>query len=115
MNNSISPHMTRFISTAIITLSVMFSGSLFSQDSAWSLQRCINHAFEHNLQIKQSALNNDRSEIGLISAKGAFLPSLNASGSHGYNIGMTIDPFTNEFATDAIQSNSFGLNSGITL
>ena len=107
--------MNRFISTAIITLSVMFSGSLFSQDSAWSLQRCINHAFEHNLQIKQSALNNQRSEIGLISAKGAFLPSLNASGSHGYNIGMTIDPFTNEFATDAIQSNSFGLNSGITL
>ncbi|MAU77066.1 MAG: hypothetical protein CL831_09415 [Crocinitomicaceae bacterium] len=115
MNNSIPSQMTRFISTAIITLSVVFSGSLFSQDSAWSLQKCINHAFEHNLQIKQSALNNDRSEIGLISARGAFLPSLNASGSHGYNIGRTIDPFTNEFATDAIQSNSFGLNSGITL
>jgi outer membrane protein len=107
--------MTRFISAAIITLSVLCSGSLFSQTSPWSLQKCINHAFEYNLQIKQSALNNDRAEIGLFSAKGAFLPSLNASGSHGYNIGMTIDPFTNEFATDAIQSNSFGLNSGITL
>ena len=107
--------MTRFISTALITLSVLFSGSLIAQTSAWSLQKCINHAFEHNLQIKQSALNNERAEIGLLSAKGAYLPSLNASGSHGYNIGMTIDPFTNEFATDAIQSNSFGLNSGITL
>jgi len=107
--------MTRFISTAIITLSVLFSGSLFAQTSAWSLQKCINHAFEHNLQIKQSSLNNDRAEIAIFSAKGAFLPSLNASGSHGYNIGMRIDPFTNEFATDAIQSNSFGLNSGITL
>ena len=107
--------MIRFISAAIITLVVLLSGSVFAQTTAWSLQKCINHAFEHNLQIKQSALNNDRAAIGFLSAKGAFLPSLNASGSHGYNIGMTIDPFTNEFATDAIQSNSFGLNSGITL
>ena len=107
--------MIRFISAAIITISVLVSGSVLAQTSAWSLQKCINHAFEHNIQIKQSALNNDRAEIGFLSAKGAFLPSVNASGSHGYNIGMTIDPFTNEFATDAIQSNSFGLNSGITL
>lgn len=107
--------MIRFISAAIITLVGLLSGSVFAQTTAWSLQKCINHAFEHNLQIKQSALNNDRAAIGFLSAKGAFLPSLNASGSHGYNIGMTIDPFTNEFATDAIQSNSFGLNSGITL
>ena len=107
--------MIRFISAAIITLVVLLSGSVFAQTTAWSLQKCINHAFEHNLQIKQSALNNDRAAIGFLSAKGAFLPSLNASGSHGYNIGMTIDPFTNEFATDAIQSNSFGLSSGITL
>ena len=107
--------MIRFISAAIITLVVLLSGSVFAQTTAWSLQKCINHAFEHNLQIKQSALNNDRAAIGFLSAKGAFLPSLNASGSHGFNIGMTIDPFTNEFATDAIQSNSFGLNSGITL
>jgi len=107
--------MIRFISAAIITLVGLLSGAVFAQTTAWSLQKCINHAFEHNLQIKQSALNNDRAAIGFLSAKGAFLPSLNASGSHGYNIGMTIDPFTNEFATDAIQSNSFGLSSGITL
>ena len=107
--------MTRFISTAIITLSVLSSGSLFSQTSAWSLQKCINHAFEYNLQMKQSALNNDRAEIGLLSAKGAFLPSLNASGSHGYNIGRVQVPFSIEFAQGSIQSNSFGLNSGITL
>jgi len=115
MNNFFIPHMTRFISTAIITLSVLFSGSLFAQTSAWSLQKCINHAFEHNLQIKQSALNNERAEIGLLSAKGAFLPSLNASGSHGYNIGRVQVPFSIEFAQGSIQSNSFGLNSGITL
>ena len=91
-----------------------FTSISFAQDT-WSLQKCINHAFEHNIQIKQSDLGNVRADIGLLSAKGAFLPSINASGSHGYNIGMTVDPFTNEFATDAIQSNSFGLSSGITL
>ena len=44
-----------------------------------------------------------------------MLPSLNGSASHGYNWGQTIDPFTNQFATNRIQSNSFGLNTGVTI
>jgi len=93
---------------------IFISGSSTAQ-SAWSLQACIDHAFTHNLQIKQSHLGTRSAEIGLKGAQGAFLPSFNASASHGYNIGMTIDPFTNEFATDAIRSNNFGLSSGLTL
>jgi outer membrane protein len=93
---------------------ILISGSSIAQ-TPWSLQSCIDHAFTHNLQIKQSHLGTQSAEIGMQGAQGAFLPSLNASASHGYNIGMTIDPFTNDFATDAIQSNNFGLSSGLTL
>ena len=104
--------MNRILSAFFLTIGCFTFASFSFAQTPWSLQKCINHAFEHNLQIKQSALGNDRADIGLLSAKGAFLPSVNTSGSHGYNIGMTVDPFTNEFATDAIQSNSFGLSSG---
>ena len=81
----------------------------------WTLERCLEHAFEHNLQLKQSQLGFRQSEIATLAAKGAFLPNLNASSSFGVNIGQTIDPFTNQFATDAIQSSNVGLSSGVTL
>ena len=77
----------------------------------WTLERCLEHAFEHNLQLKQSQLGLRQSEIATLTAKGAFLPNLNASSSFGVNIGQTIDPFTNQFATDAVQSKPFAVGS----
>ena len=103
--------MNRILSAFILITGCFTFASLSFAQKPWSLQKCINHAFEHNLQIKQSQLGTDRAELGYRTSQGAFLPTLNASASHGYNIGMTIDPFTNEFATDAIQSNNLGLSS----
>lgn len=81
----------------------------------WDLEKCIDYALSNNLQIKQSELNLELTELNQDRNFGAFLPTLNASGSHGYNWGQTIDPFTNSFATERIQSNSFGISTGMTI
>lgn len=44
-----------------------------------------------------------------------MLPSVNGQATHGYNWGQRIDPFTNQFASQRIQSNSFGLSASATL
>ena len=83
---------------------------------AWSLQRCLDHAFEHNIQIQLGQLGETSAAIGTQTARGAFLPNLNGNLSHGYNFGRTIDPFTNQFVeSSAIRSNSFGLSTGMVL
>ncbi len=83
---------------------------------AWSLQRCLDHAFEHNIQIQLGELGETSAAIGTQTAKGAFLPNLDGNLSHGYNFGRTIDPFTNQFVeSSAIRSNSFGLSTGMVL
>ena len=83
---------------------------------AWSLQRCLDHAFEHNIQIQLGQLGETSAAIGVQTATGAFLPTLNGNLSHGYNFGRTIDPFTNQFVeSSAIRSNSFGLSTGMVL
>ena len=83
---------------------------------AWSLQRCLDHAFEHNIQIQLGQLGEVSAAIGVQTATGAFLPNLNGNLSHGYNFGRTIDPFTNQFVeSSAIRSNSFGLSTGMVL
>ncbi len=99
---------------AWIALAVLTGSGLTAQE-VWTLQRCIDHAFEHNLTLQEARLGQVSAAIGEEAALGAFLPSLNASASHGYNFGQTIDPFTNQFATSRIRSNSFGLSSGLTL
>jgi outer membrane protein len=44
-----------------------------------------------------------------------YLPTINGNASHGYNFGQTIDPFTNQFATNRVQFNNFYLSSSLTL
>ena len=86
-----------------------------SGNDVWTLQRCLEHALEHNLQLQQAELGVVRGALAETSAKGAFLPNLNASSSYGVNIGQRIDPFTNQFASDAVQSSNYGMSSGLTL
>ena len=94
---------------------LMLISSLGFAQETWDLQRCVQHALENNLQVKQSELNLELNEINQQRNLGTFLPTLNASASHGYNWGQTIDPFTNQFATERIRSNSFGIGTNLTI
>ena len=99
-----------------VTLTLALSPALWGQTpTPWSLERCLEHALTHNLSLRQAELGLERGDIGLLAAKGAFLPNLNGSTSYGVNIGQRIDPFTNEFATNAVASSNYGLSSGVTL
>ena len=89
------------------------TGQDFSQP--WTLQSCIDHALKNNLSIKQGALNAEINEVNYLQSKANVLPSLNANLSHAYNFGRTIDPFTNQFATDRVLSQNFSLSSALIL
>lgn len=83
--------------------------------SAWDLQTCIKYAVNHNINLKQSALNNEINKNNTDQSKGAVLPSLNAGASHVYNFGQTIDRFTNTFANTQVLSQNFYLSSNVVL
>jgi outer membrane protein len=80
-----------------------------------TLEQCIDYALKNNIQIKQSELNTELTEISLTQSKANFLPSLNANASHSYNIGRTIDRFTNQFADAQVLSQNFSLSTDVTL
>jgi len=81
----------------------------------WTLEKCLSHALENNIQIKQQRLNSEIKALDLIQSKAALIPTLNASGSHTYNFGRTIDMYTNDFATSRVQSNNFYVSTGMTI
>lgn len=93
---------------------------LFAQDKvknekAMTLEECIEYALKNNIQIQQSILNTELSEINLTQSQANLLPSLNANASHSYNYGRTIDRFTNQFATQQVLSQNLSLSTDITL
>lgn len=81
----------------------------------WNLQKCVDYALGHNTSIQQNQLQGDILANNLNQARLSRVPTLNGSGNHNYNIGRTIDPFTNTFNNTTIQSNSFSLSSGVLL
>jgi outer membrane protein len=101
---------------AIFTLFLFFTYSLSAQTAEkWSLQMCVDYALEHNTSIQQNELQGEILTNNLNQDKLSRIPTLSGSGNHNYNIGRTIDPFTNTFNNTTIQSNSFSLSSGVLL
>ncbi len=100
------------VTTVLLTIFISISG--FAQDKKWSLEECVNYALENNISIKQTALDTDLADQDLISAKGNFLPNVNASASQDWNFGSFIGQDGNRVSIDS-RGNSFGLNTGVTL
>jgi len=101
---------------ALLCLTLLFSLNTSAQTAEkWNLQQCIDYALENNISVQQNELQGEILDNSIKQAKLSRIPSLNGSGSHAYNIGRTIDPFTNTFDNATIQSNSFSISSGVVL
>tara|TARA_B110000967_G_scaffold91220_1_gene93756 strand:+ start:632 stop:2032 length:1401 start_codon:yes stop_codon:yes gene_type:complete len=109
MNNK-TPNTMKHICTVLFLVGTLSS---FAQKK-WSLLDCVNHALEHNISVKQSVLDIDLAKQDLISAKGNFMPTLNASASHNFNFGSFIGQDGSRIKSDS-RGNNFGLNTGITI
>ncbi len=81
----------------------------------WTLEQCINYAWDHNIQVKQAELTQKITKNNYTASKASLLPNLNGMVSHTYNFGRTIDPFTNTFATSEVLSEDFYLQASFTI
>ncbi len=102
------------LSLLILLGMVLFSINIAAQE-LWSLEKCINYAFENNLQIKQSILDANSSDLDLKQSKLNMAPSLNSRVSQNYNWGRNPDPQTNLYTTNQTQQFYANINSEVTL
>ncbi len=94
----------------IVLLSV-FSGISAQQDKVWTLEACINHALEQNIQVRKSGLNNQSLSFYLDQSKASRLPNLSASASQNFSWAKGME----ENSLKGSTSTSYSLNSGVTL
>ena len=86
-----------------------------SADQPWSLQQCIDYALKNNLQVQSARLSVLSGQAGKWTALGNRLPSLNANTNFQYSVGRSINNFTNQFETEPVSVQTFGLNSSVPL
>ena len=97
----------------MIAFAAMISGG--AQAQKLTLQQCIDLAIKNNIQVRQSSLAMESADINRKQARYNLLPDLNANIGHGINQGRSIDPFTNQYATQQINYAGYGVNSGVVL
>ena len=99
----------------IIIFSVLIACQVQAQVKKWTLKECVEYALENNISIKQSELDLELSEINKKDAIGNFLPSLNASASHSWSIGLGQDPVTFDAVNATTKNLSGGISSGVDI
>ena len=94
-------------------LTMIFSANIQAQEK-WDLEKCISHAIENNLNIKQQEASKEQSAVELSTAKWSRLPDLNGGASHSFNFGRSIQA-DNTYKSLNTQNTSFNLNTSIPL
>ena len=107
--------MNRVMMKRIFLICISISCLSLNAQDPWSLRQCVERAWEQNLDVQRSEMLLGISEFNLQQQRFSQLPSLNGGATHGYNWGQTIDPFTNEFATDRVRNNNLFLSSEMIL
>ena len=99
----------------LLTAWFLLAGAQVNAQNMWSLQDCIDYAFDHNLDIKKQVLVVETNKANLTQSKLNTLPSVNAGASTVNNWGRTIDRYTNEFATTRVRSDNLYIQGSMTL
>jgi outer membrane protein len=98
---------------ALIAFFVVISS--IAQDKKWTLKECVDYALGHNLSVKRADFTSQLRQEDITTAKGNMLPGVSASTTQNFNFGSGFDATSNTRVSSDRRSNSFGLNSSVTL
>lgn len=99
----------------ILFLLSLLSGTSLAQSKKWTLEECVDYAMKNNISIKQTELELRTAEVDKKAAFGSFLPTLNASASHSWNIGLNQNITTGLLENQTTQFTSAGINSSVDI
>lgn len=86
----------------------------FGQEE-WDLERCIRYANENSITLKQADINTENAKLTQTQNKMAQLPNLDFQSNYSFSFGRSIDPTTNEFRSQNLQSQSYSIQGGAFL
>ncbi|HEY4785125.1 MAG TPA: TolC family protein [Bacteroidales bacterium] len=98
----------------ISVIACLFTNNSQAQKS-WTLEECIRYALDNNIQIKRQELQSETMRNNYQQSKFQTLPNLNAGAGHNWNLGRSVDRYTNEITNTTVMSDNFYIQSSVTL
>lgn len=99
----------------VICAAFLFCYHSSAQVKTWTFQECVDYALDNNLNVKRGELNVKFDEISLTQSKADMYPNFNVGSQYGVNWGRSIDPTTNLFIAQRIQSVGLQASSSVTV
>src|SRR6266487_3807285 len=96
----------------VVPIFVILLSLTFAKGQKMTMQECVKIALDNNLTVKRSVYNVESNKVGLLSAKGVFLPTLNLAGSGTKNYGRALNPVTNQFIPNSVTNSINGQLTG---
>lgn len=100
---------------SIMIACFLLSTVMLNAQQLLTLKECIETAVKNNIDVQQMINTADKTGIEKKQARLNQLPNLNGSVSPNINMGRSIDPFTNTYTDQKINSTSFAINGGVVL
>ncbi len=103
----------RYLVLAIITTACL---KLAAQDSTtYNLNQCIDIALKNNLSTSIAEQQKKSSKALLQQSYASFLPSISAYANQGISTGKSINPYTNTFINQEVNTGQYGVNANMNL
>jgi outer membrane protein len=99
----------------VVTSGVATPESAVKTSGRLNLQQCIDIARQNNIQIRQGQLTVANADLQFRQSRLNKLPTALFQGNQSINGGRSINPQSNEFVQQTINSSSFQLNTSVTL
>ena len=84
-------------------------------DNLWTLDQCIDHAIQYNLEVKRQELMLQSTEQDHRQSKMNLLPNLNGCIEHQLGSGRVLDRGTYEWKNTNVSQGDLGMQSDLTL
>lgn len=96
-------------------LLLFFSVNRLAAQDVWDLRRCVNYAMANNITVQQADIQARIAMLQSKLARNQLYPNLSFNTQAGYNFGRSIDPTSNQYTTNKVFFQSYGLQTGVTL
>ncbi|MFW5820480.1 MAG: TolC family protein [Bacteroidota bacterium] len=100
----------------LLVIALFFSMKIFSQgDDVWTLERCINHALQHNIDLKRQELQKGLAEKDYRQEMYNILLGMGAGVEHQLSTGRSLNLEKYEWEDRSKQQGSAGIRADLTL
>ena len=114
INHLIDKKMRKQIIAFTFTYFILATAGLSAQ-GVWSLERCIDHALENNLDVRSQRLFQEYADHDVRQSFMNVLPGIDAGTRLGFNYGRSIDEVTYKFSTERVGSQQASAQANLTL